>query len=592
LHRATTRANISFLQASKANMSTPATIPTKPELFDRYVRKFRSICEMHGIQFGSHQNLPEFLHRLADDRYFAMDFWAFTGKLSRREDGELSDEQMLALIVEGIAGDELADADDELKGVIAELAALLAGVDVQSPSQNHVEPAPFPHTAPDSNAGEETTGDGSEMPWRASSLHAAFLSEAIDREAKTAPLASSSLSPQLEETLRLLQASSNELKQHLDEIDKKMSRLEPRLEERTSKGAPKEQTRGPVEQATMPPVETFTREPGGKARLVLQPDVSPRPEFVSTEPSRPELFSMFATKKDKTRDDRDDNDEWDPVPLELYAEQRGPNGIALFVILMLLVVGGTFYLQRYGAPLHMRYAPLIQRVQEAISDRLGLSSTNESTASNASVASNASPVSGMVSATNSAGTTGSGATGKIASKPATPRISSPQEAPAAASNDTSGDKAPATPLDQSQAAEATTDLRTTRRPTISRSQSQAEEAALADRRMAATDTSGAEDAAPVNVAPAVMEANLVLSRVPAYPEVAKADRVQGPVVVKAIISKAGTVQDVHVIQGDPLLRSAAAEAIYKWRYRPYLLNGQPVQVATTITVDFKLSPYR
>jgi TonB family protein len=107
--------------------------------------------------------------------------------------------------------------------------------------------------------------------------------------------------------------------------------------------------------------------------------------------------------------------------------------------------------------------------------------------------------------------------------------------------------------------------------------------------MAATDASGGEDAAPVNVAPAVMEANLVLSRVPAYPEIAKADHVEGPVVVKAIISKAGAVQDVHVIQGDPLLRTAAAEAIYKWRYRPYLLNGQPVDAATTITVDFKLS---
>jgi TonB family protein len=569
-------------------MSTRATIPTKPERFDQYVRKFRSICEMHGIQFGSHENLPEFLHRLADDRYFAMDFWAFTGGLSRREDGELSDEQMLALVVEGIAGDELADADDELKGVIAELSALLAGVDVQSPLQNHAAPAPFPHAEPDGNAGEETTGDGSEVPWRASSLRAAFLSDAIDREAGTDPFASSPLSPQLEETLRRLQASSLELKQHLDEIDKKMSRLEPRLEERTSKDIPKEQTR-PVEQAAMPPVETFTREPGGKARLVLQPDVSPRPEFVPTEPSRPELFSMFSTKKDdkKKRDHRDDNDEWDPIPLEHYAEQRGPNGIVLFVILVLLVVGGTFYLQRYGAPLRIRYAPLIQRVQGAIGDRLGWSSMNQTTASNSSVASNASPVSGMTSAARPAGAAESGTSGKSANQPAAGAFSGSQ-APAAASNNTSA-QANATPSAEPQAAAPQTDLRSSRRGTISHSQSQAEEAARADRTMAATDTSGAEDAAPVNVPPDVMEANLVLSRVPAYPDVAKADRIQGPVVVKAIISKAGTVQDVQVLQGDPLLRNAAAEAIYKWRYRPYLINGQPVEVATTITVDFKLS---
>jgi TonB family protein len=548
---------------------------------------------MHGIQFGSHENLPEFIHRLADDRYFAMDFWAFTGRLSRREDGELSDEQMLALIVEGIAGDDVPDADGELKGVIAELAALLAGVDVQSPLQNHVQPAPFPliQADPYSSPVEETSQNGSQMPRHASSLHSAFLSDAIDLEPETAPpLPSPPLSTQLEDTLRRLQASSLELKQHLDEIDKKMSRLEPRPEERTSRDISKEQTRGPVEQAAIPPAEKFTREPGGKARLVLQPDVSPRPELVSTEPSRPELFSMFGTKKDDKKK-RDDNDEWDTIPLESYAEQRGPNGIALFVVLVLLVVAGTFFLQRYGAPLHMRYAPLIQRMQGAIGDRLGMSSANERTASNESGASNAGPVSGMDSAAKSAGASGFGASGKAANQPATPRISTPHQAPVADSNDTS-DKAPATPLDKSQAAEARTDSRASRRANISRSEAQAEEAALADRKLAAGVASSGEDAATVNVAPAVMEANLVLSRVPAYPEVAKAGHVEGSVVVKAIISRAGTVQDVHVIQGDPLLRSAAAEAIYKWRYRPYLLNGQPVQVATTITVDFKLSPYR
>jgi protein TonB len=53
----------------------------------------------------------------------------------------------------------------------------------------------------------------------------------------------------------------------------------------------------------------------------------------------------------------------------------------------------------------------------------------------------------------------------------------------------------------------------------------------------------------------------------------------------AIISKSGAVEDVDVIEGDPLLRKAAVEAISKWRYRPYFLNRQPVKAATTITVD-------
>jgi TonB family protein len=86
----------------------------------------------------------------------------------------------------------------------------------------------------------------------------------------------------------------------------------------------------------------------------------------------------------------------------------------------------------------------------------------------------------------------------------------------------------------------------------------------------------------------VMDAHLIASRVPVYPETAKIDGVEGSVVLEAIISTGGTVKRVHVLQGDSRLRSAATEAVYKWRYRPYLLNGRPVEVATTITVDFDL----
>ena len=97
-----------------------------------------------------------------------------------------------------------------------------------------------------------------------------------------------------------------------------------------------------------------------------------------------------------------------------------------------------------------------------------------------------------------------------------------------------------------------------------------------------------ELAGAVRVAPSVMESLLYVSRVPAYPDGAKIQGVQGSVVMQAIISHDGSVKRVHVIQGDSRLRSAATEAVYKWRYHPYLINGQPVDVATTITVAFDL----
>jgi TonB family protein len=100
--------------------------------------------------------------------------------------------------------------------------------------------------------------------------------------------------------------------------------------------------------------------------------------------------------------------------------------------------------------------------------------------------------------------------------------------------------------------------------------------------------SSAEAAGAVLVNPSVMDENLVVQRVPAYPEVAKMSGVEGDVVMQALISKEGTVKRVHVTEGDSRLRSAAEEAVYKWRYRPYVLHGRPVEVATTVTVNFNL----
>jgi protein TonB len=77
---------------------------------------------------------------------------------------------------------------------------------------------------------------------------------------------------------------------------------------------------------------------------------------------------------------------------------------------------------------------------------------------------------------------------------------------------------------------------------------------------------------------------------PVYPQMAKIARVQGPVVLAAVIGKDGTIQNLHVIStASPLLNQAAIDAVKEWRYRPYILNGEPVEVDTQITVNFTLS---
>lgn len=75
---------------------------------------------------------------------------------------------------------------------------------------------------------------------------------------------------------------------------------------------------------------------------------------------------------------------------------------------------------------------------------------------------------------------------------------------------------------------------------------------------------------------------------PAYPKIALAARVTGVVLLKAVISKEGEIKELQALSGHPLLVPAAIEAVKQWRYRPYLLNGEPVEVETNITVTFQI----
>ena len=86
-----------------------------------------------------------------------------------------------------------------------------------------------------------------------------------------------------------------------------------------------------------------------------------------------------------------------------------------------------------------------------------------------------------------------------------------------------------------------------------------------------------------------MERNLISKVVPVYPEIAKAAHVQGVVVLHAMISKTGDVENLSVISGSPMLTASAIDAVKQWKYNPYLLNGQPRDVETTINVHFTLA---
>ncbi|MEI9980816.1 MAG: TonB family protein [Edaphobacter sp.] len=528
----------------------PASDVQKTERFDLYVGKLRSICDMHGIRTGSRDDLRDFLRRLEEDRRFSMDFWAFVGKLSNREGGELSDEQTLAVVVTAITGSETHNEDDpQLRPAIDELRALLSGVDL-----HHMEPMT---TARAIVAMQQNP----QRPRR-------FAPAPVPEPAN--PDTNGTLQTQLEQTIQRLELVNSQLVQSLAYLDERFRRLEAHLEvspppqplestlpipKQTVPEQNQEQARPlieheasteasaqdePVPHPPVPVEEELLLHP---APLPLPPveappltennDLLPRykandfkPRLVLEPNTPPVEEAPLAANPDKPNPDKTHSQ-----PLfEVYGSESSNSGkkITAGLAIVLLLAGSGFAWHRYSTQIRQITTNLIQKIHPS----------------------------------------------EIQQQPA------PAEAPQS-TDTTPGESAPQAASPAEQTAPPATTAPEPEPPAAQPRKTPPEHANIP-----APQDAFIADASAVRVPAAVMEKNIIVSRVPAYPEAAKASRVQGSVIVQALITKTGAVSRVHVTQGDTRLRTAAVDAIYRQRYRPYLVNGVPVDVITTITMNF------
>lgn len=508
----------------------------KPESFDLYVRKFRAICAMHNVRIGSRADLPGFMQKLAEDRHFAMEFWKLVGKLSNREGGELTDDQMLVVLVESVTGSDISQEDGDLRRTVDDLRALLAGVDVQSPGQSQVELAPFPRSGMSSPSDASWRKNSGESSAETLNSRAAFTADTADGEA--AALSATPPAP-VDEAMQWLEQTDVQLKQYRENIAKRMSKLESNPNRPIAKetAAPDGKSAKPVDESisdsiseSIPTTEPILRQ-GVQSRLVLESTLLPVEDFKREREDLPKLSTRF--------------------PLDsFYSEPEGHGKALLSLLLVVALIGAGFGAYRYRVPLRDGITALTHKIQ------------NRGTGTSA----------------NQNATTAAASENDTSDQPKQGQTLSDQ--PPAASPSLPADGGVASFPGQAPA------VTTTLEPNSHKAMP--DHVAIPGQRVPADVTFNADEARAIRVAASTMETNLIVSRVPAYPEIAKSERVAGHVTMQAIISKEGIVKRVHVIEGDSRLRSAAIEAVYKWRYRPYLLNGQPVDVATTITVDFKL----
>jgi len=93
---------------------------------------------------------------------------------------------------------------------------------------------------------------------------------------------------------------------------------------------------------------------------------------------------------------------------------------------------------------------------------------------------------------------------------------------------------------------------------------------------------------PFAISSGIATGMLIRQTQPVFPAIAKAARVSGTVVLHATISKNGTIKDLQVVSGSPMLQQAAIDAVRTWRYKPYKLSNEPIEVETNINVVFAL----
>jgi TonB family protein len=517
-------------------MSAIANSLHKAERFDLPIKKLKTICVMHGVPIGSRADLPGFMQKLVEDRHLAMDFWAFVGKMSSREGGEFSDDQLLAIVTEGVVGSELSEEDSEAKQALADLRAMFAGVDVQGTGQGQVELAPFPNSETSSWYGNgESKIHAVQLPLKQPDSRTGVRpDEDADHTAMPAP-------PPLqldEEHLRL--ELTRLVKLYFESIDK--SKLE-HLEGASSAGTiASAMTRRSLEE---PDSDELIHRPRGNSRLVLEPAAEPAED------------NFLPKSRDASL----------RIPLEDYSEPTsGYKKVALCLVLALAAFEGGFGVYQHRTSFEKEKNDLVQDIRKKIDALNPPDRSLPPIADQEKAASTIQPESSQA------------ITGQ--SQPPAEPTPLPGTSTAPRANEIAGHASAITAPPTSQV-DPRINLGNKRQVMVDRTVVPVE-------RTPTEDISSADLAGAVKVAPAVMDARLIASRVPVYPETAKIDGVEGSVVLEAIISTGGSVKRVHVLQGDSRLRSAATEAVYKWRYRPYLLNGQPVEVATTITVDFDL----
>lgn len=524
-----------------------------PDLLSVYRHKFEGVFDMHQVKTGSSEDLPGFVEKLRTDRYFAMDFWEIARSAGQR--GNVSPDKISETVLQCVGGAGLRDNDPEVLEIQKELRENL------SREAEAIQPETTPIAAKDNGSSAEL--DLVPEPEVAPSVdEPAYTLGSGDASEEHSGTASYIGSRHMDDALSRLEINSNALKLQLDDIDSRMSRIEPHIEDLSSRVAV---SAGLDRGASDSRKSRLDDPPSGAVPVTGQAAVKDAVSKPKVAPPRRAWFERW--------------------------------GAMVAVAAMLLLFATWLWVLR-----HRSYA--------LGEDRRG-QSASEGGANGTATASNLLSVSEPNHATNLNKTS--------ANTPAGAQLNSPGKDQA----EVSGRETTASKLSPQRSSESLPSERAPQEGPAVRENTAAKLRVAAEPRVfdsdaaVVGDTPGAQNDSStdasfasrsphvaklrardttreagwkqgISVSSGVMAANLIESQPPNYPRLAKLAHIQGPVVLQVFISKDGTVDHVNAVKGHRLLRGAAKDAVKRWKYRPYLANGRPVEVATIVTVDFSL----
>jgi TonB family protein len=569
--------------ASKLSMAAYPDLRSEPVSVDHFIRKIVLLCDRHDVAWGTPEKLAEFIRALKDNKHLAMDFWSVVAQMSA-ETSVVGPEphRLLEVIVEGVTGRTVAEVigvGSAQRQAINDLASLLAGEDIWNPvgksskreetrwvEDSTKRPAVTAKSNGRANglakdAARETSGATSIRREARDSV-----SEAVDRDV---PVSAPISTPRTESSGRSASLPTPPVIYSSESHSNAMrySSVAPPGTQAPLSGAGSGGGDDTHRRILLEP-EPFSAEPKAVRHEGEPFHVAPEALLAHREPLRRERWHSEAELAEEHPYLVCVDDPLIRIPLAQYEEtSKSHKGLVTGVVLLAIVGVGAFaalVVRGGGGDLGRRFRLGIEGVRASIAQNAIVQSVHDRVMGSGQGASVKTSSLASGEADGAGATTGSQE--RAASQP--PAVGTSSGAAAASGSNAGASDAGAAGRDSSNRVVSP----------------QVEQEKRATRQIA--EPAEVESGGAVQVPADVMTSHLISSRVPVYPEEAKAHHAEGPVVMQAVITKSGAVGHLHVLSGDPALRAAAVAAVATWLYRPYTQNGVPVDVLTTISVEF------